>query len=78
VELDHRHAIDGSVRGGPFNYINHSCSPNVFSRIAYGRAEFYAKRDIPAGEELTVDYEVSHHDGTLPCRCKAGACREFI
>jgi hypothetical protein len=78
VELNHKDAIDGSVGGGPFNYINHSCTPNVFIRIAYGRVEFYAKRDISAGEEMTVDYEVSHHDGRLPCQCKSSGCRDFI
>jgi len=78
VELDDRHAIDESVGGGPFQYINHSCNPNVFIRIAYGRAEFYAKRNIAAGEEMTVDYGVSHHDGHLPCQCKTEQCRDFI
>lgn len=78
VELNHRQAIDGTVRGGPFQYINHSCNPNVFIRIAYGRVEFYAKRRIAAGEEMTVDYELSHHDGRLPCRCKSQECRDFI
>ena len=78
VELDHRWALDGSVGGGPFNFINHCCTPNTFTRMAYGHAEFYALRDIAAGEELTVDYEESHHDGKLPCRCGSGECREFI
>jgi uncharacterized protein len=79
VELDEKVAIDESTPGGgPFQFINHSCTPNVFMRIAYGRLEFYAKRDISAGEEMTVDYEVSHHDGTLRCRCKAAGCRDFI
>jgi SET domain-containing protein len=78
VELSYKEAIDGSVRGGPFRYINHSCSPNVFIRIAYGRVEFYAKRDIAAGEEMTVDYDVSHHNGRLRCRCKSSDCRDFI
>ena len=78
IELDDRHAIDESIGGGPFQYINHSCKPNVFIRIAYGRTEFYAKRDIAAGEEMTVDYGVSHHDGHLPCQCKAEGCRDYI
>jgi len=79
VELDEKVAIDESTPGGgPFQFINHSCTPNVFMRIAYGRLEFYAKRDIATGEEMTVDYEVSHHDGTLRCRCKSEACRDFI
>ncbi|HWR15766.1 MAG TPA: SET domain-containing protein-lysine N-methyltransferase [Terriglobales bacterium] len=79
VELSDKEAIDESVPGGgPFQYINHSCSPNVFIRIAYNRVEFYAKRDIAAGEEMTVDYEVSHHDGGLRCQCGASGCRDFI
>ena len=78
IEVDDRIAIDESVNGGPFRFINHSCEPNVFIRIAYGRAEFYALRNIPAGEELTCDYGVSHHDGALPCRCGAAKCRKFI
>jgi SET domain-containing protein len=78
VELNYKEAIDGSVRGGPFRYINHSCSPNVFLRVAYGRVEFYAKRDIAAGEEMTVDYSVSHHNGQLPCQCRSLHCRDFI
>ena len=79
VEFSEREAIDADVPGGSlFRYINHSCSPNTFIRIAYGRIEFYAKQNIKAGHELTVDYEVSHHNGQLPCRCKAAECRQFI
>jgi uncharacterized protein len=78
VEVDERVAIDGDVNGGFFSYINHSCTPNVFIRIAYGRVEFYAKRSIAAGEEMTVDYDVSHHNGNLRCQCKSSGCRSFI
>ena len=78
VEIDEKVAIDGSVRGGPFQYINHSCTPNAYIRIAYGRIEFYARRAIAAGEELTVDYEISHHDGRLRCRCRSAGCRDYI
>ena len=78
VELSEREAIDGSVDGGPFQFINHSCDANVFIRIAYGRVEFYSKRRIQAGEELTCDYGESHHNGELPCHCGAANCRKFI
>lgn len=78
VELDHKAAIDESVGGGPFQFINHSCNPNVFIRIAYNRVEFYAKRNIAAGEEMTVDYDVSHHNGGLRCQCKSKGCREYV
>jgi SET domain-containing protein len=78
IEVSDYVAIDESVGGGPFQFINHSCDPNVYIRIAYGRAEFYALRNIRAGEELTCDYGESHHEGTLPCRCGAKNCQKFI
>jgi len=78
VEISSTKAIDGSVGGGPFQYVNHSCDPNVFIRIAHGRAEFYSRRSVKAGEELTCDYGESHHDGKLPCRCGAARCKKFI
>ncbi len=78
VELSSTKAIDGSVGGGPFQFVNHSCDPNVFIRIAYGRAEFYSRRNVEAGEELTCDYGDSHHDGTLACQCGTARCKRFI
>ena len=78
IELDDRFAIDGAVGGGPLRFVNHSCDPNVFVRIAYGRAEFYARRPIRAGEELSCDYGESQHEGRLPCRCGTKKCRKFI
>lgn len=78
VEIDGREAIDESVGGGPFQFVNHSCNPNVFIRIAYRRVEFYAVRNIRPGEELTCDYGESHHDGKLACRCGARKCKKFI
>lgn len=78
VDVSARTAIDGSVRGGPFQFLNHSCDANVFIRIAYGRVEFYARRNIQAGEELTCDYGLSYHEGELACRCGASKCKRFI
>lgn len=78
VEISSTKAIDGSVGGGLFQFVNHSCDPNVFIRIAYGRAEFYSRRKLNAGEELTCDYGESHHDGTLPCQCGFVGCKKFI
>lgn len=78
VEMSETQAVDGSVNGGPFQFVNHSCEPNLYIRIAYGKIEFYTKKRIKAGEELTCDYGESHHDGKLPCCCKADKCRKFI
>ena len=77
VELE-RHALDATDSPRGFRFINHSCDPNTFMRCLPERAEFYARRDIAAGEELTVDYGESHHEGTLACRCGAAKCRGFI
>lgn len=77
VELAKR-AIDASATRRGFRYINHSCEPNTFTRLTGKRAEFYALRRIRAGEELTVDYGESHHEGKLRCRCGAKCCRGRI
>lgn len=36
------------------------------------------KREIDAGEELTVDYMFSGKIGRVRCRCGASACRGTI
>jgi len=77
VELATR-AIDATDTGRGFRYINHSCAPNTYMRCLANRVEFYALRRIRAGEELTVDYVDSHHDGKLRCRCGAAGCRGWI
>ena len=77
VELE-RHALDATHSPRGFRFINHSCAPNTFIRCTPERAEFYALRAISRGEELTVDYGESHHNGDLACRCGAAHCRRFI
>ena len=74
VELE-RHALDATRMKHGFRFINHSCEPNTFFRITPERAEVYALRDIARGEELTVDYGESQHEGMLACRCGAARCR---
>ena len=74
VELCERRAIDASHSADPLRYTNHSCQPNAVLRIRQGRVEFYAMRDVHAGEELTVNYGETHHEGRLRCRCGAPGC----
>lgn len=78
IEMDHEAIDESSPSGGPFRWINHSCQPNSYIRIAYNRAECYTLRAIKAGEELTCDYGLTQHNGKLPCRCQALKCRKFI
>ena len=75
VELSARRAIDFTKSSDPMRFTNHSCRPNARLSIENGRVEFYALRVIESGEELTVDYGETHHDGKLPCRCGAPGCR---
>ena len=75
VEVSPRKAIDFSRSDDPMRYTNHSCRPNARLVIRDGRVEFYARRAITPGEEITVDYGDTHHEGRLPCRCGAPGCR---
>jgi SET domain-containing protein len=74
VELSRRRAIDFSKSTDPMRFTNHSCQPNGQLRISEGRIEFYALRDIAPGEEITVAYGETHHEGRLACRCGAQGC----
>lgn len=75
VELSRRRAIDFSRSTDPMRYTNHSCRPNSRLSIENGRVEFFSLRVIAPGEELTVDYGETHHEGRLACRCGAEGCR---
>jgi SET domain-containing protein len=75
VELSARKAIDFSKSADPMRYTNHSCRPNARLCIRQGRVEFYALRAIAPGEEITVDYGETHHEGRLACRCGVAGCR---
>lgn len=78
VEIGGGKAVDASEGGNEFRFVNHSCSPNTFVRVCYGRVEIWSKRRIAAGEELTCDYGDSQHNGKLRCRCGRQDCRGFL
>ena len=74
VEISDKKAIDASKSDDPMRFTNHACSPNARLTIRDGRVEFYALRPIQPGEEITVNYGETHHEGTLACRCGAANC----
>jgi uncharacterized protein len=74
VEISQRKAVDFSQSTDPMRYTNHSCRPNARLCIRQGRVEFYALRAIAAGEEITVDYGETHHEGKLKCGCAQPGC----
>jgi len=74
VEISPRTAIDASASTDPMRFTNHSCQANARLAIIAGRIEFYSLRAIEPGEEITVNYGATHHEGKLPCRCGAPNC----
>ena len=78
VEVSERRAIDFSKSDDPMRYTNHSCAPNARLSLRQRRVEFYALRAIEPGEEITVNYGTTHHEGRLACRCGAPGCVRWL
>jgi SET domain-containing protein len=76
--LDSYWTIDGAVGGSGAEYINHSCDPNLKSRIIKGHILYMSRRDIRPGEELTIDYRFDKKVERVPCHCGAETCRGTI
>jgi hypothetical protein len=61
----------------PARYGNHSCDPSLWHTDA---VTVVARRDVAAGEELTIDYAT--HTGTetwtMACRCGSPRCRRTV
>lgn len=76
--LNQKWAIDGAIGGSGAEFINHSCHPNLMTRIYNGRIFFSSIRSIAAGEELTLDYNIVYDGADLPCSCGAKKCRATI
>jgi uncharacterized protein len=78
-ELNKRHDIDGSMAWNTARLINHSCKPNCRVEIIRGKIWIIAKREIPAGEELSFDYRYGFAGWREhPCRCGTDRCIGFI
>ena len=76
--LDKYWTIDGAAGGSGAEYINHSCDPNLTSRIMKGHILYMSLRDIQAGEELTIDYHFDKKVERVVCRCGSPKCRGTI
>jgi len=60
----------------PLTRGNHSCDSNLWMRDAF---TLEARRDIAAGEEVTVDYALQTVvEWHMPCRCGAAPCRGLV
>jgi SET domain-containing protein len=71
---DRKTVIDGF---GTAAFVNHSCDPNCETDEIRGHVWIIAIKNIPAGAELTYDYNL--YDGEpgeeAPCYCGTKSCR---
>lgn len=75
--LNKRWALDGAVRGSGAEFINHSCEPNLISRVRDGHIWLVSLRPIAKGDELFFDYRLSGGQ-RLKCKCGAKSCRGYM
>jgi SET domain-containing protein len=54
-------------------FINHSCDPNCETEEIDGHVWIIALRNIPAGAELTYDYQLYDGGDDDAARCNCGA-----
>lgn len=74
-DLNDRSQLDGAIGGSGAEYINHSCTPNLRSRILRDHILYFSDRAIRRGEELTVDYHYEADLDPIPCFCRTPGCR---
>lgn len=76
--------IDGADGGNASSFINHSCEPNVEFHEKGRHVWIRSIRDIQAGEELLLDYNLNYapdtevtdtHREEYACRCLSEQCR---
>ncbi|SAL86135.1 nuclear protein SET [Caballeronia choica] len=81
-DLDDGRVIDGAIGGNSARWLNHSCAPNCEAEQRGNRVFIRAIRDIEAGGELFIDYQLTV-GGRLTaavkrvyaCRCVSRRCR---
>ena len=63
-------------------YVNHSCDPNCYVRIAGHRAFLYSLYVIQPNSELTFDYSLTCTNTidqwNMSCKCGSSICRNII
>jgi hypothetical protein len=75
--IDHCAYLDGKVVlvAFPERHVNHSCDPNAYEYFDGHISYLVARRRIPPGEEVTIDYNINISSGTpWPCQCGASRC----
>ena len=72
--VDDKTVIDATRWGNSARFINHSCAPNCEAVEEEGRIFIDTTRRIPAGGELTYDYNLVLEERHTPAVKRAHAC----
>jgi hypothetical protein len=73
-----------SLQANQARFANHSCDPNCATQkwnvAGELRVGIFATKDIPAGEEITFDYQLDTlgNADKKPCHCGAQNCSGFV
>ncbi|KAL0909795.1 hypothetical protein M5K25_020693 [Dendrobium thyrsiflorum] len=83
ISLNANETIDATRKGNLARFINHSCGPNCETRkwnvLGEIRVGIFAKHDIPAGTELSYNYNFEWYGGAkVRCLCGAACCSDFL
>lgn len=75
---DHVSVVNGRLFlvGEPDCYGNHSCDPNAYLKYDGTAVYLFARRDIRADDQITLDYLINNSGGdSWDCNCGAARCR---
>lgn len=72
--VDDKTVIDATRWGNSSRFINHSCSPNCEADEEEGRIFISTLKNVPAGAELTYDYNLILEERHTPAVKRAHAC----
>ena len=70
-----------SPKGCLGDFLNHSCSPNVYLKVFRGKYYITAIKEILKNKEILLDYStiLATDDGwDMKCNCGSKNCRELI
>lgn len=83
--LNSKWIVDAAFGGNESRFINHSCEPNCEAIIERGHIWIESVKRIPAGAELSYDYQYEYLDEYTDedlkfyqCRCGSSKCRGTI
>jgi SET domain-containing protein len=73
--INSKWSIDGSARSNIARYFNHSCKPNAEAFVSGKRVWVWSKKNIKAGQEITINYGKEYFDQFIkPKGCKCAQC----